>query len=167
MPKPRSVWPRGPSAAGPAGALTPGSRLHIPKGCALPLPNQSPDGAGTPAQGRGRTTPRVQRPGTSARREGEGLALATETVKRPEELTPGVGGGDHCVIIFNNDTNSFDEVIYILCVATGCPLEEAEMETTEAHLHGRAYVHFADRAECERAATIIRSIGVRAVVEPF
>ena len=30
------------------------------------------------------------------------------------------------------------------------------METWEAHHRGQAYVHFADRPECERVAAIIR-----------
>jgi ATP-dependent Clp protease adapter protein ClpS len=90
-----------------------------------------------------------------------------ETTTLPETKLPGTGQGDHCVIIFNNDTNSFDEVIYILRLATGCSPEEAAMETWEAHHRGQAYVHFADRDECERVAAIIRSIGVRTVVEEF
>lgn len=90
-----------------------------------------------------------------------------ETTELPRVKPPETNQGDHCVIIFNNETNSFDEVIHILQVATGCTLQEATMETWEAHHRGQAYVHFADRPECERVAAIIRSIGVRAVVEEF
>ena len=90
-----------------------------------------------------------------------------ETITLPESKLPGTGQGDYCVIIFNNNTNSFYEVIHILQVATGCPYEEAEMETWEAHHRGQAYVHFADREECDRVASIISSIGVRTEVCEF
>ena len=73
--------------------------------------------------------------------------------------------GEFIVIVFNNATNTFDEVISILQKATGCSLEEAEMETWEVHNTGRSVVHHGDRAECERAAAVIASIGIKVAVE--
>jgi ATP-dependent Clp protease adapter protein ClpS len=74
--------------------------------------------------------------------------------------------GEHLVIVFNNDYNTFDQVIHILQKATGCSLEEAEMETWEIDALGKSIVHHADRQECERVAAIITTIGIRVAVEP-
>ena len=40
--------------------------------------------------------------------------------------------GDHIVIVFDNDHNTWDEVIGILQKATGCSLEEAANEVHRA-----------------------------------
>jgi ATP-dependent Clp protease adapter protein ClpS len=70
------------------------------------------------------------------------------------------------VVIFNNEINSVEEVIEILIRATRCGLEEAEIETWEAHTYGKAAVHFASRDECDQAAKLISSIGVGTEVAP-
>ena len=70
------------------------------------------------------------------------------------------------VTIFNNDTNSVDEVIFILMHATGCNRQEAEIETWEAHHFGKAPVHFSSKTECNQVAELISSIGVKTEVEP-
>ena len=74
------------------------------------------------------------------------------------------GGGRYATIIFNNDSNSFEDVIEILMIATACTFEEARIETWEAHTYGQASVHFASEAECLRVASMISSIGVRTEV---
>ncbi|CAN5578449.1 hypothetical protein BH11ARM1_BH11ARM1_01800 [soil metagenome] len=68
------------------------------------------------------------------------------------------------VVIYNNDHNSVEEVLDILIVATNCDVEEAEIETWEAHTFGKASVHFASEQKCEEVAAIIESIGVRTQV---
>ena len=82
----------------------------------------------------------------------------------PRSACPRTGDGDHVVIVFNNDYNTYDEVIAILQAATGCSREEAEMETWEIDHLGRSLVHYGQREECERAAAIIRIIGIRVSV---
>jgi ATP-dependent Clp protease adaptor protein ClpS len=69
------------------------------------------------------------------------------------------------VLIYNNDHNSTDEVMHILMVATSCDAEEAFMEMWEAHTFGKAAVHFASKSECELAAGIISTIGVKTSVQ--
>src|SRR5436190_8686334 len=95
---------------------------------------------------------------------------ATETITRRlpdlEDRSDTEQTGEFIVIVFNNETNTYDEVISILQKATGCSLEEAEMETWEVHFTGRSVVHHGDHAECERAAGIIATIGIRVAVEP-
>ncbi len=72
---------------------------------------------------------------------------------------------DYIVIVFNNDHNTYEQVTAILQKATGCSLEEAQMETWEIDHTGRSVVHHGDRAECERAAAIIQTIGIKVAVE--
>ena len=88
----------------------------------------------------------------------------SQTVLEPQRLEDGAGFGRWMVVIFNNDTNSMDEVVEILVRATGCDLEEAAIEAWEAHTYGKAPVHFAAKAECDEAAAIIGTIGVKTEV---
>ena len=69
------------------------------------------------------------------------------------------------VIVHDNDWNTFEQVIDILQKATGCSLEEAQMETWEVHHLGRSLVHHGDREECRRVADVIQTIGIRVTVE--
>lgn len=91
--------------------------------------------------------------------------MSTETIQRPDLSSQSNTDREYIVTAFNNDTNSFDEVIYILVLATECSLDEAEMETWEIHHMGSSCVHIASKEECEHAARIIGSIGVRAEVQ--
>ena len=85
----------------------------------------------------------------------------SRTVLQPEIRDTGTGTGRWTVTIFNNDQNSFEEVISILMRSTGCGLEEAAIETWEAHTYGKTPVHFSSLRECEIVAAMISSIGVR------
>lgn len=85
-------------------------------------------------------------------------------------VSPGIIGdieaaGSYCVVIFNNDHNSFDEVIAALMYATECDVQEASLEAWEAHTFGSAKVHFAPRYDCKHVARIISSIGVKTEVK--
>jgi ATP-dependent Clp protease adapter protein ClpS len=77
-----------------------------------------------------------------------------------QNATPGTGDGDFIVIVFDNPVNTFDEVENILRAATGCSRREAEMETWEVHHLGKSVVHHGSAEECERAASVIRTIGI-------
>lgn len=68
------------------------------------------------------------------------------------------------VVMYNNDHTMMDEVIEILMRATGCDMQEAYIEMWEAHTFGKCSVHFANRAECEVAAQVIQSIGIKTEV---
>jgi ATP-dependent Clp protease adaptor protein ClpS len=72
--------------------------------------------------------------------------------------------GEYVVVIYNNDHNSFDQVIAVLMHATECDLHEASLETWEAHTFGRAKVHFAPQLECKHVARIISSVGIKTEV---
>jgi hypothetical protein len=90
----------------------------------------------------------------------------SHTVLEPEINDASVSLGRWMVVIYNNDTNSLDEVIEILIRATGCDIEEASIETWEAHTFGKAPVHFSSKGECQEAAKVIESVGIRTEVAP-
>ena len=77
-----------------------------------------------------------------------------------KERMPGYGDDDFIVIVFDNPVNTFDEVEDILRLATGCTKREAQMETWEVHNLGKSVVHHGTSQECERAASVIRTIGI-------
>jgi len=89
----------------------------------------------------------------------QGQSSLPEIISKPDT---GEGGGGHgwIVTVFNNDFNTHDEVTNILMVATGCDLQEAEMETWEVHNLGKSVVHHGDQRECEQAASVIAQIGI-------
>lgn len=74
------------------------------------------------------------------------------------------GGSGYLVIVYDNDKNTWDEVTTILQKATSCTLEEAEIETWEVDNLGKSVVHHGGQEECNRAAGIIRTIGIRVEV---
>ncbi len=88
----------------------------------------------------------------------------SHSVLEPDLLGADVGAGRWMVVIYNNESNSMDEVIEILIVATGCNAEEAAIEMWEAHTFGKAPVHFGAKSVCDEAASIIASIGVKTEV---
>ncbi len=89
----------------------------------------------------------------------------SHTVLEPESTSKNSSSGRWMVMMFNNDVNTIDEVIEVLCRATQCGLDEAEIETWEAHTYGKAPVHFASQDECTSVAEVISAIGVRTEVE--
>ncbi len=88
----------------------------------------------------------------------------SQTVLEPEVVDSQTGSAGWMVVIYNNESNSMDEVLSILMTATSCTAEEAYIEMWEAHTFGKAAVHFSGRAECDRVAEIISSIGVKTEV---
>ncbi len=68
------------------------------------------------------------------------------------------------VIVYDNDSNTVLEVINILIMATQCSFDEAEIEAWEVDHLGKSVVHHGGKEECERAAGIIRQIGIRVEV---
>lgn len=70
------------------------------------------------------------------------------------------------VTVYNNDYNTDIEVIAILMIATKCDAEEASIETWEIDKLGQSIVHRASQKECEEAARIIATIGIRVEAEP-
>ena len=85
----------------------------------------------------------------------------TEPIVAPGIISDIEESGEYVVVIFNNDDNSYDEVIAVMIHATECDIHEATLETWEAHTFGSAKVHFGTSVECRHVARIISTIGVR------
>jgi ATP-dependent Clp protease adaptor protein ClpS len=91
--------------------------------------------------------------------------MATETITRPD-----LAGGSETqteswiVVVYNNEQNTYDEVMMILMIATHCNEEEAFIETWEVDHLGKSVVHNAGKEECEDVAQIIRQIGIKVEV---
>lgn len=90
----------------------------------------------------------------------------SRTYVEPTVIEEGLTTGRWMVVIYNNEYNTFDEVVEVLMKATGCTLDKAYMNAWEAHNYGQAPAHFADRDECEIVAAMISLIGVRTEVRP-
>lgn len=87
------------------------------------------------------------------------------TIESPEIHVSHTGSGDNWIVtVYNNEYNTWDEVVNILMAATGCSEDEADMETWEVDNLGKSVVHHGAQDECEAAAGIIAEIGIRVEV---
>jgi ATP-dependent Clp protease adapter protein ClpS len=98
-----------------------------------------------------------------------GIGAVAEYTRSPalpelDEEGPGTGYGNWCVIVYNNEHNTFEEVTTILMRATHCPIEEAIRETEEIHFGGQSVVHHSSQEICEAVAGVIATIGIRVEV---
>ena len=89
-------------------------------------------------------------------------SVARPSAEQSSETT--AYGSGYIVVVYDNDVNTYAEVIHILQLATGCTHEEAEIEAWEVDNLGKSVVHHGAKEECERAAGIIRQIGIRVEV---
>jgi hypothetical protein len=85
-------------------------------------------------------------------------------LENPEIEEMNSGFGHWIVTVYNNDTNTYEEVITILMIATSCDLDEASIETWEIDNLGRSVVHHGQEEQCREAADIIAQIGIRVEV---
>jgi ATP-dependent Clp protease adaptor protein ClpS len=78
----------------------------------------------------------------------------------------GTGGGwDSQVILFNDDVNTFDDVIAALMGVFGHTEPLAEAIAFEAHNTGRAIAEVEPRPDAEKHAAELTALGLRASVE--
>jgi len=75
------------------------------------------------------------------------------------EASPLTGGW--IVTVYDNDKNTYEQVMASLMFATGCSAEEAYMEAWEIDHLGKSVVHYASEKECRHAAEVISRIGIR------
>jgi len=92
---------------------------------------------------------------------GTGIVLPEQETK---EIT--TNGDGWIVTVFDNDKNSYDQVMFILMRATCCTSEEAYIEAWEIDHYGKCLVHRAGQNECRRAADTIATIGIKVEVSP-
>lgn len=89
------------------------------------------------------------------------------TIERPEvdsSHDTGTKGAGWIVTVFNNEVNTYEEVISILLIATRCTPEEAFIETWEIDHLGKSVVHQGGEKECRSAADVIATIGIKVEV---
>ena len=87
------------------------------------------------------------------------------TIEKPDIQDSHTSGhGGWIVTVYNNEYNTWDEVVFILMAATGCDEEEANIETWEVDNLGKSVVHHGSQDVCETAASIIAQIGIRVEV---
>lgn len=86
-------------------------------------------------------------------------------VERPSEEILDTGTGDGWMVtVFNNEHNTYDEVMMILMIATQCDAEEAYIETWEIDHLGKSIVHRAGQQACQDVAAVISTIGIQVEV---
>lgn len=68
------------------------------------------------------------------------------------------------VTVFDNDFNTYEEVIMILMAATGCNAHEAYIEAWEIDKLGKCVVHHSSEDDCRMAGSIITEIGIEVEV---
>jgi ATP-dependent Clp protease adaptor protein ClpS len=88
----------------------------------------------------------------------------TQSSPSAEEASGGLGPWR--VLLFNDQTHSFTEVILLLALATGYSLERCQRITMEAHLAGRAEVTRTDEGQATRIVGILRRGGLLAAMRP-
>ena len=68
------------------------------------------------------------------------------------------------VTVYDNDYNTYEEVLMILMAATGCSAQEAYIEAWEIDHLGKCVVHNSTQDDCRMAASIIAEIGIQVEV---
>jgi len=84
-----------------------------------------------------------------------------------EETEETAKGLPWCVILYNDEAHSFDEVIHQVQKATGVSLKAAFEITLEAHTMGRAVCFRGSLPDCERVARILREINLHVEIEQY
>lgn len=87
------------------------------------------------------------------------------TIESPRSIEEPIGGGERWkVTVFDNDVNTYEEVIEVLIMATGCCREEAYCEAWEIDHFGKSDVHFGGHEECQGVAKLVGTIGIEVAV---
>lgn len=92
-------------------------------------------------------------------------ASGIEAPERELVDLPSTGEG-WIVTVYNNDTNTYEEVMTVLMLATACTADEAYIEAWEVDHYGACVVHRADEEECKGVADVIGVIGIRVEATP-
>jgi hypothetical protein len=88
-----------------------------------------------------------------------------EAPERESSVRPEVGPA-WIVTVYDNDVNTYEEVMTVLMLATCCTAEEAYIEAWEIDHYGHCVVHRADEEECKGVAEVVATIGIRVEATP-
>lgn len=88
-------------------------------------------------------------------------AAVTESV--PQSLLRDLSGSDSpwCVILFNDEVHTFEEVARQLQKAIGCTLEAGYAYAMTVHTSGQAKVFEGDLESCEQVAAVLEEIALK------
>lgn len=101
-----------------------------------------------------------------ARRETHDVVCSVPSEKqRPVESPVELKDPPYRVTVYDNSTNTYEEVTAVLQLATGCTEDEAFIEAWEIDHFGQCVVHRATEGECLDVAKIISKIGIRVEVQ--
>lgn len=89
----------------------------------------------------------------------------TDTLTIDQVDTTNITGKPHNVILFNDESHSFDEVVHQVEKAIHCGEAKAEAITTEAHTKGRAIVYSGGLERCEHVASVLEEIRLGVKIE--
>jgi ATP-dependent Clp protease adapter protein ClpS len=87
-----------------------------------------------------------------------------DILDRPLDDTREKEGAAWIVTVYDNDYNTYEEVMMILMAATGCSAQEAYIEAWEIDHLGKCVVHNSSKDDCQMAASIIAEIGIQVEV---
>ncbi len=87
----------------------------------------------------------------------EELKKWTEEFKKPQ--------GSWQVILYNDNFNSYDNVVLWLQKSTGCSQDRANDITMTAHKNGRAVCYGGDKEKCQQVASYLRGKGLQVEVD--
>jgi ATP-dependent Clp protease adaptor protein ClpS len=88
--------------------------------------------------------------------------VVEETEVRETDATERTDGW--IVTVYDNEHNTYQEVIAILMIATQCSADEAFIETWEVDHLGKSVVHSGSQDVCSSVAKVIATIGIRVEV---
>ena len=69
------------------------------------------------------------------------------------------------VILFNDETHTFEEVIHQIIKATGCGQSKAEALTWQVHSTGKAAVFQGPMTDCLRVVSVLEEIALHTQIE--
>lgn len=75
-------------------------------------------------------------------------------------------GNDWMVTVYDNDKNTYEEVMFVLMLSTNCDEEEAYIEAWEIDHFGACVVHRAEESECRSVSEVIATIGIAVEATP-
>ena len=71
----------------------------------------------------------------------------------------------NAVILFNDNTHSFDEVANQLVKAIGCSYENGLTFADEVHTKGKSRVYEGELMECLKVSSVLEEIGLHTQIE--
>jgi len=91
--------------------------------------------------------------------------MESKTTVLPQEKNETELDNPWQVVLFNDESHSFDEVILQIQKAAGYSLERAFELTMRVHTSGKAMIYVGSKDECEKVADILKQIQLIVLVE--